>query len=219
MSYAVVILGGTGFVGSAVIRELLNADNNDAVLSIARHSTGITDPRLIEIICPLEQLSDHKAQLSAKVLILVLGANLQQGADYRQVDCEFGLTAATLARRNGVEHCIALSAALASRWSPLRYLRIKARFEDELRHLGFKHLTILRPGPLTGRAQRRWQEALLLPVLQLLAWVSGGAQSPICPISGFKVASCIARLSTRQDRVAQRLSSAAITDFLKNKQG
>lgn len=212
MNYSVVILGGTGFVGLEVIRELLNADNKGPVLSLARRSTGITHPRLIEIIGPLEQLSDYKDQLCADVLILALGANLQQGADYRQVDCDFGLTAARLARHNGVEHCIAISAAMASCWSPLGYLRIKARFEDELRHLGFQRLTILRPGPLTGRAQHRWQERLLLPVLSLLAKVSGGAESPICPISGFKVAKCIARLSARQDPATQLLSSSAISE-------
>lgn len=212
MTYSVVVLGATGFIGSLVVNELLQDENNSGILSVSRHPTGVTHDRLNEIICPLEQINQYKTSISADVLVLALGASRQTGGDYSQVDCNLGLKAAAIARENGIKCCIAISSAMAWQWSPSGYLRIKAKFERELQQLNFDSLTILRPGPLVGRTKERWQETLFLPVLRILATLSGGARSPIRPVMGSKVAKCIAGICAEQQTATRFLSSADIVD-------
>src|ERR1051325_3536754 len=48
----VLLFGATGMVGQAVLRECLRDPGVERVLSISRQSTGVTHPKLRELIRP-----------------------------------------------------------------------------------------------------------------------------------------------------------------------
>ena len=71
-------------------------------------------------------------------------------AAFRAVDFELPLRVATLARAQGAQHYLLVSALGAARDSRVFYNRVKGELEDALDALGFRSLTIARPSLLRG---------------------------------------------------------------------
>ena len=211
MALDVLILGATGFIGSHTVSLLLEQPAINQVIAISRRHLPVEHHKLVQRIGPLDNLPDLMADVRAQVIVLALGAHGLSPASYRLVDRDFGLQAATLARQQGVDCCIAVSSALASLRSPLGYLRTKAAFEQSLSELEFPSLVLLRPGPLLGRHPARWQETLFTPILTLLSKLWGGKSSPILPVPGQQVARCIVELCINTPPGITRLSSTEIS--------
>lgn len=172
-----MIVGGTGLVGKALIRLALADDRVKRVVAPTRRPLA-PHPKLWNPLLPdFEHLDEQADWWRVDAVACALGTTLKQAgsrAAFERVDLEFPLRIARVAYRHGASTFVLTSAAGASRGSPLFYSRTKAKLEEALRGIGYISLTLVRPGLLLGdRPQPRSGERFAGRVL--------GAMSGLLP--------------------------------------
>lgn len=165
MGFRVLIAGGTGQVGSAVVRALLDCLSCEEVVMVNRREVPASaNPRLRQVV-----LDTGAGDFASKVTELA-NTCMSQGAPVYAASCigigqgsakwsdkdirrlEVGVVGgfARGCLHAGVTHFGLLSAAGSSTSSWIRYARIMGEKEDAVRCLGFRHLAIFRPGIIAG---------------------------------------------------------------------
>ena len=171
MSFRVLVAGGTGQVGSALVRALLATSACTEVVMVNRRNVSVAaDPRLRQVIMDTNaanfagEITEIARKLAktygaqgdslyaASCIGIGKGSQQWSEADIRKL--EIGVVGA-FARgclAAGIERFGLLSAAGSSASSRIRYARIMGEKEDAVRSLGFKRLAIFRPGIIAGNA-------------------------------------------------------------------
>ena len=167
MGFRVLILGGTGQVGEAVVRALGAEPSCTEVVMVNRRATpGPSGPRVRAVI-----LDTAAAQFEGQVTRLAQGM-VAQGDPVYGASCvgvgkgslqwseeqlkalEIGVVGgfARACRAGSLGRFSLLSAAGSSTRSRIRYARIMGLKEETVRAAGFERLTIFRPGIIAGNA-------------------------------------------------------------------
>ena len=172
-----LVIGATGLVGSVLVNQLLSDDRFNKLLVFARRSTGIQHAKLTEHIIDFDTPQNWKMLVQGDVLFSSLGTTLKQagskGAQFK-VDYIYQYQFAKAASENGVKKYVLISAASSSPNSKIFYSRMKGILEKDIKNLSFEHITILRPGLLTGnRKEERFGEKLGAPILNFLHYLPG----------------------------------------------
>jgi len=178
----VIVVGATGMVGQAVLREALADARVERVLTLGRRATGQTHPKLRELVhADLFDLSAVESQLSGFDACLyclgVTSAGMSE-ADYAHITYELTLVIArTLAKVNpALTFCFVSGAgADSSERGRVMWARVKGKTENALRELPFRAVFVFRPGlilPMDGITSRtrsyRILYALMTPFFPLL---------------------------------------------------
>jgi uncharacterized protein YbjT (DUF2867 family) len=175
MGFRVLVAGGTGQVGSALVRALLASSCTEVVMvsrraiplsADARLRQEIMDTSSVNFAGEITELARACSALgeplyAASCIGIGKGSQRWSEEDIRKL--EIGLVGA-FARgclAAGVERFGLLSAAGSSARSRIRYARIMGEKEDAVRGLGFKRLAIFRPGIIAGNAHTPGFLALL----------------------------------------------------------
>jgi uncharacterized protein YbjT (DUF2867 family) len=167
MGFRTVVVGGTGQVGSALVRALLAAGPCTEVVMVNRRTVPLaTNTRLRQVIMDTSaanfasEIAELARSCSAQgdplyaASCIGIGKGSQRWSEEEIRKLEIGLVGA-FARgclTAGVERFGLLSAAGSSAKSWIRYARIMGEKEDAVRSLGFKRLAIFRPGIIAGNA-------------------------------------------------------------------
>jgi uncharacterized protein YbjT (DUF2867 family) len=167
MAFRVLIAGGTGQVGTAVVRALAAEPSCAEVVMVNRRAISLTgDARVRQVI-----LDTASAQFPAEVTSLAQGMVAQGDAVYG-ASCvgvgkgsmkwseeelkalEIGVVGgfARGCHAGGITRFSLLSAAGSSTKSRIRYARVMGLKEEAVRGIGFQHLAIFRPGIIAGNA-------------------------------------------------------------------
>ncbi len=170
-----VVLGATGLVGRALLRQLLSDERYGRVITLTRRALEPQgqghEPHQVDF----ENLDSWAPLVSGDVLFSTLGTTLRAAgskeAQFR-VDHDYQLFGARAARDNGMSSLVLVSSTGADRRSLVFYSRMKGQLEAEVRALGLPRAVALRPGILRGhREEERPGEKLALSVLGVLpAW-------------------------------------------------
>jgi uncharacterized protein YbjT (DUF2867 family) len=165
MNFRVLVIGGTGQVGSALVRALLATPSCAEVVMVNRRASSLTAAvRLRQVIMDTgaADFANEVTRLAqscqapgdpvyaASCVGIGKGSAQWNEQDIRKL--EIGVVGA-FARgclAAGVERFGLLSAAGSSAGSWIRYARIMGEKEDAVRSLGFKRLAIFRPGIIAG---------------------------------------------------------------------
>ena len=166
-----LIIGATGATGKDLTRLLLaDADYKQVVLFV-RRTTGISHPRLTEIITDFEQLDTVSEAINGDVWFSCLGTTLKvAGTQDKQWHIDYDIPAkfAGIAKRNGVASTVLLSAYGASATSRVFYSRMKGKLEEYLDSLAFEQYIIFKPGMLLRQDTERSGERIMGRLLKLL---------------------------------------------------
>jgi len=165
VAFRVLIIGGTGQVGAAVVRALAAEPSCAEVVMITRKPVSPTaDPRMRQIV-----MDTAAAQFPADVTTLarsmvaqgetVYGAScvgvgkgsLQWSEDALKA-LEIGVVGgfARACHAGGITRFALLSAVGSNVKSRVRYVRIMGLKEESVRAIGFERLAIFRPGIIGG---------------------------------------------------------------------
>jgi len=181
----VILFGATGMVGQAVLRECLRDDGVEGILVIGRSSTGLTHPKLREIV--QEDLFDFvdvpDAELhgyDACFFCLGVSAAGMNEADYTRVTFDLTLGwARVLARVNPTMTFIYVSGAGTG--GRAMWAQVKGRTEEALLAL-FPSAYMIRLAMLLPMnrevSKTRWTRityALFRPLLPLVRVIAPGA--------------------------------------------
>jgi uncharacterized protein YbjT (DUF2867 family) len=174
-----IVIGATGLVGSALLRQLLDDPRFGAVVVLGRRSTGISHAKLQERIVDFDKLDPVDGEIRGDILFSTLGTTSRQAggkAPQYKVDYTYQYEVARRAAANGVGTYVLVSSGGASARSPSFYMRMKGELERDVQALPFRHIHIMRPGMLEGpRNPPRAGEGMLLALLKLV----GGPFRPI----------------------------------------
>jgi len=171
-----LIVGATGLVGGECLRRLLAHAAWSTVIALTRRDIGGVCPKLRQLVTDFAALESHRDQLVADHVFCALGTTMRKAgsrAAFREVDLEYPLRLARLARANGATHYSLVSAVGADRRSLFYYSRVKGDVEDALIGMDWPSLAIFRPSVIEGeRGESRPLERLSGRLLRLAppAW-------------------------------------------------
>src|ERR1700727_2282540 len=167
MAFRVLIIGGTGQVGTAVVCALAAEPSCAEVVMVNRRAISLTvNPRVREVI-----LDTAAAQFPAEVTRLAqsmvaqgdpvygascvgVGKGSLQWSEEQLKALEIGVVGgfARGCQAGGITRFSLLSAAGSSTKSRIRYARVMGLKEETVQGIGFQRLAIFRPGIIAGNA-------------------------------------------------------------------
>lgn len=148
-----IILGATGLIGSLLLDQLLQDDSYNLIKVFARRSTGKVSPKIEEYIIDLMLLEDYKEDFIGDEVYCCIGTTTAKTKDrsiYKSIDYGIPVTAAKLAKANGINTMVTISSMGADKNSPIFYNRTKGEMEEAVLTQEIKNTYILRPSLIKG---------------------------------------------------------------------
>lgn len=178
-----LVAGGSGLVGSRLLRVLASEPDYGRVLAISRRPLSFDHPRIANRVTRFDTLEQDLRAIRCDDAYCCLGSTRRAAgseAAFRAVDHDLVLAFARLARAAGAQRFIVVSSVGADPASRNFYLRVKGETEDALAALQFPALHIMQPSLLLG-SRREWRPAesaarLVMPLVnpllvgRLAAW-------------------------------------------------
>jgi uncharacterized protein YbjT (DUF2867 family) len=187
-----LLVGATGLVGYELLTILLQQPEYETVKVFTRKKIEINHPRLEQIIVDFDNLSRQKEHFKVNDVYCCLGTTIKKAGTqeaFRKVDFEYPVDIANLARENGVEKFLIISAMGADKHSKVFYNRVKGEVEEEIKKVGFTALHIFRPSLLLGkRKEFRLGEKIAIVVSPILSVAMVGSLKKYKPIQAKDVA-------------------------------
>jgi uncharacterized protein YbjT (DUF2867 family) len=152
----VCVLGGSGFVGSAIVRQLSLAGYSVKVLTRRREASKhlILLPNVDVLECDvMDDLSLAKVLKGADAVINLIGIlHNSKKASFKAIHAELPARLAKLCAKLGIKRLLHMSALQAAQQAPSAYLRSKAEGETAvLRANKNLDVTVFRPSIIFGR--------------------------------------------------------------------
>lgn len=217
MRKTALIIGATGLVGQEILHYALNDDRIGKIKIFVRKSSGVTDPKLEEVVVDFDKLGEWRHLITGDVLFSALGTTLKQVGSreaQRVVDYDYQLRVAQAAKLNGVTNYVLVSAAGADSKSGVAYTKMKGDLERDVMKLSFSKLTIIRPSLLKGpRSHKRFVEHNAGVVLSWLPTIPG--LEAIKPVSGKLVAHACLESAFDSYQGQRILNPKDVLEFLK----
>ena len=167
MAFRVLIIGGTGQVGSAVVRALAAQPSCAEVVMVNRRAASVTaDPRVRQVVLDtaVVQFPAEITKLAQSVLArgdpvygaccVGVGKDSRKWSEEALRALEIGVVGGFTrgCRAAGITRFALLSAAGSAANSRLRYARVMGLKEQAVEGMGFERLAIFRPGIIAGNA-------------------------------------------------------------------
>ena len=168
--FRVIVIGGTGQVGSAVVQALLRESVCREVVMVTRKPVVIADPtRLRSVVMDTGDFENRVIDLAREVVAagdrvsavscVGVGSGSLQWTEEQLKQLEIGVVGAFArgVRHAGVAQFCLLSAAGANAGSRIKYARIMGLKEAAIQTVSFPRWAIFRPGIIVGNAHTpRW---------------------------------------------------------------
>lgn len=168
-----LLIGATGLVGHEVLTRALANPRIESVIAPARRPLAVAHRKLTSPVVRFDDLPKDADWWQADAAICTLGTTIGKAGSreaFRQVDHDYPLAVARLARAHGTSRFAVVSAKGANRNSPFFYSRVKGEVEADLAALAFPSLTLVRPGLIGGdRAEWRAGERVATLALKCLS--------------------------------------------------
>lgn len=196
------LLGSTGATGQKLLPLLLADPAYAKVITLTRRPSGITHPKLENRVVDFEDLAAGLQGAHVDDCYCTFGTTIRiagSEAAMTRIDHDYVIAFAKACLAAGATRFAYLSAANANAQSPVFYPRLKGRTEEELKTLGFTDLGLYRPAMIVAeRADRRWVESMLFPLLPAIDLMLVGGLSKYRSIPVEALATAIAKFSTER---------------------
>ncbi len=167
-----LLIGATGLVGHEVLTQALEHPRVESVTALTRRPLAVTHRKLTAPVVRFDDLPEDADWWQADAAVCTLGTTIGKAGSreaFREVDHDYPLAVARLARAHGMPRFAVVSAMGANPDSMFFYSRVKGELEADLAALAFPSLTLVRPGLIGGkRAERRAGEQAAALALNLL---------------------------------------------------
>jgi uncharacterized protein YbjT (DUF2867 family) len=170
--FRVIVIGGTGQVGSAVVQALLAESACREVVMVTRKPGVIADPARLRHVVMDTGAADFEMRVAhlarevvagrdrvSAVSCVGVGSGSSRWSEAQLKQLEVGVVGAFArgVRQAGVAQFCLLSATGANAGSRIKYARIMGLKEAAIHAVNFPRLAIFRPGIIVGNAHTpRW---------------------------------------------------------------
>jgi uncharacterized protein YbjT (DUF2867 family) len=159
-SRVALVAGGSGLVGSHLLRVLAAAPEYGRVLALSRRPLAFEHARVANrVLLRFESIEQELRGVRCDDAFCCLGTTRRAAgseAAFRAVDHDLVLRFARFAREAGAQRFIVISSVAADRNARNLYLRVKGEIEVSLQSLQFPALHVLQPSLLLG-SRREWR--------------------------------------------------------------
>lgn len=199
-----ILFGASGFIGSILLQQLLDSPYYSLVTIVVRRPLAISHPKLNMLIGDYNSLPALKGSIKGDDIFIALGttkANTPDEKLYYQVDHDYPVRAASIAKENGATSVLFVSAVGPNIDSKIFYIRTKAETERDIIALGFKHTAIFRPSMLMGNRtnEKRPMEKFLIGLFRVINPLLAGRLSKFKGIDGKDVAKAMVAAANRPE--------------------
>lgn len=165
-----IILGATGLTGSLLLEKLLNDPSFDKIKLFSRSSSEKNSQKIEEHLIDMFQLEQHSEAFKADVVFCCIGTTKSKTPDkviYKKIDYGIPVTAAKLAKKNGIKTFIVISSLGADPNSSVFYNKTKGEMQRDVLKQGFSRsfgsaqpdIYVLQPSLIVGdRNEARFGE-------------------------------------------------------------
>jgi uncharacterized protein YbjT (DUF2867 family) len=168
------VLGATGVVGDAIVREAIEDHRVASILAVSRRPLKHKHPKLETAI--LHDFTDFEvlrpALANVDFVLCALGTSWYQTtgeAQYRLITHDYVMACARVAAvANPAMHFCFVSGHGAAANGSRAWARIKGQTEHDLGAVFGSRLTVLRPGyiyPVFGRDKPYWGDTVMTPLM------------------------------------------------------
>lgn len=162
MKKTAIILGATGLTGSILLKKLLKDPAYEKIKLFSRSTAEIDSPKIEEHLIDMFQLEKHSEDFKADVVFCCIGTTKAKTPDketYKKIDYGIPVTSAKLAKQNGIETFIVISAMGADADSSIFYNKTKGEMQQDVLSQSIKNTYILQPSLIVGdREENRFGE-------------------------------------------------------------
>jgi uncharacterized protein YbjT (DUF2867 family) len=193
-----IVIGATGLVGNLILQEILNDVDFSEVRIFIRRSTGINNPKLKEIISPMNDIYALKSEIMGDVLFNALGTTIKQAGskeEQQRIDRDLPVTFAEIASKNGVRYMLNVSSVGANIKGGF-YLKTKAEMEIGTEKYFPGAVFHFRPGLLVGnRKEFRVAEKIAFGAMKIIDPILTGSSKKYRSMPADKLAKAMVHLS------------------------
>lgn len=197
-----IVFGASGFIGSHLLIELLSDPDYEQVTAVVRKPLSVTHPKLQTLIGDFRTLPSLKAQIQGDEVFIALGTTKKHTpvrAEYYQVDHDYPVLAAQLAKENGAKSVFIVTAIGANADSHIFYVKTKGETERDICALDFAHTHIFQPSMIVGeRQEKRSMERTLIHAWGFIDHVLVGGLNRYRGIDGKDVAKAMLQAARQQ---------------------
>jgi len=148
MKKSAIILGASGAVGSELLKLLLADERYNKVVLFSRSKSAVNHQKIEEHVINLFELDKYADVFLADEVYCCIGTTKSQTPDketYKKIDFGIPATSAKLAKQNGIQTFLAISAIGANADSSIFYNRTKGEMQDAVLGEGIFKTHILQP--------------------------------------------------------------------------
>ena len=164
MPKTAIVLGATGLVGGKLVHLLLKDNQFEKVKLYSRNSCEISHPKIEEHLGDLLQIEQFATTFTGDVVFCCIGTTKAKTPDkekYRKIDYGIPVSAAKLAKTNGIPTFEVISAMGANPKSSTFYNKTKGEMERDVLAQGIKSTYIFQPSLIGGdRNEKRLGERI-----------------------------------------------------------
>jgi len=160
-----LVIGGTGAIGSQLIKQLRNSPKFSQITSITRRLVEYDEmsDKIEQKVVNMDDLPSTELKGHFDVSFCCLGttiADAKTEAAFRLVDYDYVRMFAELSKKYGIRQFHVLSSTGANKDSWFLYMRTKGEMEEMLKSMKFPITGIFRPGLLDRGEKTRLKERI-----------------------------------------------------------
>ena len=205
MGKTAIILGATGLTGGLLLDQLIADSTYDKIKLFSRSSVASASEKVEEYLADTLELELYQEQFTGDEVFCCIGTTALKTPNkkkYKAIDYGIPVSAATLAKRNGIATFIVLSSMGADSKSSVFYSKTKGEMECDVLLQNVPHTFILRPSLIGGhRNEYRLGEKIAKVAMRLLNPILIGDFKKFRIIHPEKIAKCmqiVARSKTQE---------------------
>lgn len=214
-----IVLGATGLVGGILLDLLLKDDRYEKVVVFSRRKLEHTHPKLEVHIGDLFHMEGFRDNFLGDEVFCCIGSTKAKTPDleiYKKVDYGIPLAAGKMAKENGINTFIVISAMGADSGSSLFYNKIKGEMEEAVLSVGFEKAHIVQPALIGGkRTEKRPAESFFKGILGLFDFLMIGPLKKYKIILPETIAKAMIWLANNHYQ-GQRIPSETLKDLASN---
>jgi uncharacterized protein YbjT (DUF2867 family) len=209
-----LVIGASGLVGNELVKILIQQNEYERIHLLVRKPIGMKDSKCEQHIIDFDNLPKYSKLFQVTDVFCCIGTTIKKAKSkeaFRKVDFAYPVEAAQLAKENGVDKFLIISAMGANPKSLVFYNQVKGQLEESLSQLNLPSLHIFRPSLLLGeRDEFRLGEKLAAKASGVLNTIMVGPLLPYKAIEAKKVGAAMANIANTDKKGVNIYSSYEI---------